>query len=196
MSDSNSSKQLSKNPDPALLPLEEVAPGENTLMAFYDLEGMGLAIAAQGFTREELVRTVIGQVRDPDPRISQRAILQLRSMMRETLQLNGRIGKAALTKAKNGETQSVTTTGLLRPSPVAGAAPPPATSLAAGRTFINPLPIGASLDSNPEASLAEDPGSVSKRSAVSAEASPARPGHHPAGSLPPAAHPTGQPNRP
>jgi hypothetical protein len=188
MSDSNSSKQLSKT-DVATDPLEEL-PGEKALLSFYDLEGVGLAIAAEGFTREELMRTVISQVRDPDPRISQKAITQFRTMMKETLELNGRIGKAARTRDTNGETQSVSTTGILSKS-FLGAVPPAAAITAPGRTFIDPLPIGSAVDSRPDASPEKDPPSVSERPAVSVEAPAPGPGHLPTRGVPPATPPAG-----
>ena len=60
-------------------------------MSFFDLSGAGLAVAQSGFDQEELVNTMIGHVRDPDPVVSQKGISQFFSYLKQLATLNGRI---------------------------------------------------------------------------------------------------------
>lgn len=113
--------------------------GENALMAFFDLEGVGMALKSTNFTREELVRRLVIQSRDPSPKVSQKAMTMLLRFMKDSLALNGKIGVAKIKQeTPNGQTQTLSTTGLIhRFGGVPGTDLP-----ASGRVFKGPVPEG------------------------------------------------------
>lgn len=110
---------VSESPLGALL--AEVAPGERALLAFFESEGIGAAIQQTGFTREELVHTIVGHIRDKDPKVSQKAIDQFRAYITQAATVNGRIGRitaSQTTENSDGSqtTHKAATLSLVRPS--------------------------------------------------------------------------------
>lgn len=102
------------DPD-ALLPTSLTPEGEGALMTFFDLEGVGLALKSTNFTREELVRRLVIQCRDPSPKVSQKAMTMLLRFMKDSLALNGKIGVARIKQeSSNGQVHTVSTSGILR----------------------------------------------------------------------------------
>lgn len=89
--------------------LAEVAPGERALLAFFESEGIGAAIQQTGFTREELVHTIVGHIRDKDPKVSQKAIDQFRTYITQAATVNGRIGRITASQTTENPDGSQTT---------------------------------------------------------------------------------------
>lgn len=118
------------------------ADNEKAVMAFFDIHGAGLAIHASGFDQEELVATMIGHVRDPDPAVSQKGISQFFGYLKQLAQINGRIATARTertTRDQHGAShrQVVQGSQVLPPSPPSQPARPRSSTLSS-REFLPP----------------------------------------------------------
>lgn len=99
------------------------------LAAFFDANLAGAALRASSFDLPQLLETQIALVRDPDPKVSQKAITQFWRMVKDISNANGVTGKVRQeqifgfedgTRGRVTETRNVTLTGRLsntRPQP-------------------------------------------------------------------------------
>jgi hypothetical protein len=127
---------LSLDDPDTLLPSSLTPEGEGALVSFFDLEGVGLALKSTNFTREEMVRRLVIQCRDPSPKVSQKAMNMLLRFMKDSLALNGKIGVARIKQeSSNGQVHTVSTSGILRKL---GSAP--GAQQENGRIFKPPVP--------------------------------------------------------
>lgn len=62
---------------------------EDTITSFYGLDGAAASLKASAFDLMEEMNTIIGHVRDPDPKVSLSALKQFRSVMKEITTNNG-----------------------------------------------------------------------------------------------------------
>lgn len=97
-------QMTNQNPN-QLLPMGggELPAEERAIMSFFDLRGAALAIESEQFTQEEMVRRIIEHIRDGDPAVSQRGILQFKNHIRELATVNGRIGTARMERINQDE---------------------------------------------------------------------------------------------
>lgn len=85
--------------------------GEDLVMSFFDIDGAGLALAATDFTQQEFTERLVNLARDPDPKVASKALMDLRSHLRDIATINGRITSGTLVgtrKDDDGTTTQVT----------------------------------------------------------------------------------------
>ena len=105
-------KQLSKQNK--TLGSIELAGTESSVLGFYGVNSLDMAVRRSDFDVHEEIETIIRHVRDPDPKVSLSALKQFRSVMKEIVGMNGMIATAQQTVVGDGPViQTVSTSGLL-----------------------------------------------------------------------------------
>ena len=79
-------KNLMKNPTQGKI---QKSTPEDVITSFYGLDGAAASLKASAFDLMEEMNTIIGHVRDPDPKVSLSALKQFRSVMKEITTNNG-----------------------------------------------------------------------------------------------------------
>ena len=136
--------------------------GAEALVAFYDVDGAGLALQASAFTQEELIETIIQHVRDEDARISQKGISQLWGIMHDILKINGLIARGVHHQVQHHEDGSTTSQQVSAERLVDRLeAQAPSEELDLRGTLVEPERItGGSTQPRAGESEAEDPGTT------------------------------------
>ncbi len=92
--------------------IEKVPSGEETVRSFFSLEGAALAIKANQWDVQEEMTQLITHSRDADPKVSLRAMAQLRGILKEVALANGLIGQQRVEMTKEEEGHKVVMTGV------------------------------------------------------------------------------------
>ena len=92
--------------------IEKVPSGEDVVRSFFSLEGAALAIKANDWDVQEEVGQLVRHSRDADPKVSLRAMSQLRGILKEVAVANGLIGQQKFEMTKEEEGRKVVMTGV------------------------------------------------------------------------------------
>ena len=92
--------------------IEKVPTGEETVRSFFSLEGASLAIKANSWDMQEEVSQLVRHSRDADPKVSLRAMAQLRGILKEVAVANGLIGEQKFEMTKEEEGKKITMSGV------------------------------------------------------------------------------------
>tara|TARA_R100000664_G_C2740443_1_gene129031 strand:+ start:513 stop:932 length:420 start_codon:yes stop_codon:yes gene_type:complete len=92
--------------------VEKIPSGEETVRSFFSLEGASLAIQANEWDVQEEMSQLIRHSRDADPKVSLRAMAQLRGILKEVALANGLIGQQKVEMTKEEEGRKVVMTGV------------------------------------------------------------------------------------
>jgi len=89
--------------------IDRARPGEEEIRAFFGLDGVALGLRSTGWEAREEVERLVGFSRDPDPKIAMSAMKQLRSVVRETAEINGIIANqnAEITHTEGNQTVKI-----------------------------------------------------------------------------------------
>lgn len=90
---------------------EKALVDEETVRSFFSLGGASLAIKANHWDLQEEVSSLIRHSRDNDPKISLRAMQQLRGILTEIATTNGLIGEQKVEVTHENENSKVILTG-------------------------------------------------------------------------------------
>ena len=82
------------------------------MRSFFSLEGASLAIQANEWDVQEEMSQLIRHSRDADPKVSLRAMAQLRGILKEVALANGLIGQQKVEMTKEEEGRKVVMTGV------------------------------------------------------------------------------------
>lgn len=73
-------------------------------LAFFSLEGAGLALASCKFTQAEFIEKLVTHARDSDPMISLAGLRQLSSHLQISMKLSGLVQRATVTQSSRKDT--------------------------------------------------------------------------------------------
>jgi hypothetical protein len=108
--------------------IDEAGPNEEVAASFFGIDVIGAALAEIKFDGAELTRRLVALARDPDPKVSQKAISQLIVLMKTVASFNGLLGSARMEKVIHGKADTtrkvVSTQRLINRTGRAPAAPP------------------------------------------------------------------------
>jgi hypothetical protein len=69
--------------------VDRAVPGEDTIRAYFGLDGVALALRSSNWEVREEVERLVEFSRDSDPKVAMAAMKQLRGVVRETAEING-----------------------------------------------------------------------------------------------------------
>ena len=89
--------------------IERARPDDEEIRAFFGMEGVALGLRATGWEAREEVERLVGFSRDLDPKVAMPAMKQLRSVVRETAEINGIISSqnAEITHTEGNQTVKI-----------------------------------------------------------------------------------------
>ena len=94
--------------------VEKLDPGDETIRSFFSLEGTALALKANEWEMQEEITQLVRHSRDPDPKVSLRAMSQLRNIVRDVAVVNGLIGEQSMQVTAENEGRKVVMTGVTK----------------------------------------------------------------------------------
>ena len=89
--------------------IERARPDDEEIRAFFGMEGVALGLRSTGWEAREEVERLVGFSRDLDPKVAMPAMKQLRSVVRETAEINGIISSqnAEITHTEGNQTVKI-----------------------------------------------------------------------------------------
>lgn len=89
--------------------IERARPDDDEIRAFFGMEGVALGLRSTGWEAREEVERLVGFSRDLDPKVAMPAMKQLRSVVRETAEINGIISSqnAEITHTEGNQTVKI-----------------------------------------------------------------------------------------
>ena len=89
--------------------IERAKPDDEEIRAFFGMEGVALGLRSTGWEAREEVERLVGFSRDLDPKVAMPAMKQLRSVVRETAEINGIISSqnAEITHTEGNQTVKI-----------------------------------------------------------------------------------------
>lgn len=103
-------KRLSKHKSE----VKKLESGDETIKSFFSLDGAALALKSNDWQIQEEITQLVRHSRDADPKVSLRAMQQLRSILKDIATVNGLIGEQSTQVTAEEEGRKVVMTGVTK----------------------------------------------------------------------------------